>query len=124
VTVEPGRGRGWKLTRWVDVLPGHDLVLSGADVGGAPAGAVFSIEAEFGPNGTVPISVERQQDGTWTVHSRASVPSEALIGGRATPRRRVSRLTGEEWPRKVELNDDRQRVAFGEAAARMAKAGR
>lgn len=123
MTAEQERGR-WNLTRWVDVLPGHDLVLSRADVEGAPAGAVFSIDAEFGPNGGVPISAERRQDGTWTVHSRAFVPCEALIGGRATPRRRVSRLTGEEWPRTVEQNDDQGRVSFAEAAARMAGARR
>jgi hypothetical protein len=124
VTVTHGPGRRWNVTRWVDDLPGHDLVLSREVVQGAPAGAMFSIEAEFGPNGVVPISVERRRDGTWIVHSRGAVPSEALIGGRSTPRHQVSRRTGEEWPRKVEPNDDRGRLSFAEAAALIAAAQR
>jgi hypothetical protein len=49
VSVEQGQGRFWKLTPYVGVLPGHDLVLTRADVERAGAGSVFSIEAESGP---------------------------------------------------------------------------
>jgi hypothetical protein len=122
---ERGQVRPWNLTRWVDVLPGHDLVLTRADVEGAPAGAVFSIEADFGSDGhPVPISVECRRDGTWTVHSRAYVPSDALVGGRATPRRRVWRETGEDASPVVEQAGDRDRVSFAEAAARIARVQR
>ncbi|MCZ2837092.1 hypothetical protein [Modestobacter sp. VKM Ac-2985] len=125
MTADQGHARPWNLTRWVDVLPGHDLVLTRADVEGAPVGAVFSIEADFGSDGhPVPISVERRWDGTWTVHSRAYVPSDALVGGRATPRRRVFRETGEDASPVIEQAGDRDRVTFAEAAARMAKAQR
>ncbi len=118
MTAERGQRRPVNLTRWEDVLPSHDVVLTRADVEGAPVGAVLSIEATFGPGGLrVPISVERRRDGTWTVHTRAYVPSEALVGGRATPRRRVSRLSGEEVPRVIGHDDDRRRTSFAEAAA-------
>lgn len=119
MSTEQGQARPSNPTRWVDVLPSHDLVLTHADVEGALAGAVFSIEAEFGPNGRVPMSVERRRDGTWTVHGRAYVRSEALIGGKATPRRRVSRLTGEDIPRDTGRTGERERTSFTEATTRM-----
>lgn len=124
MTAEQGQGRPWSLTRWVDDLPGHDLTLTWADVDGAPTGAVFSIEAVFGPGGRVPISLERRRDGSWIVHSRAHVSPDALVGARATPRRRVSRLTGEEAPRNAEQIGDREHASFTEAAARINQAPR
>jgi hypothetical protein len=122
VTADRGRRRPVNLTRWEDVLPAHDVVLTRADLEEAPPGAVFSVEARFGPNPEpVHISVERRQDGMWTVHTRAHVPSEALIGGNATPRRRVSRLTGEEVPHKVSHEDNRRRTSFAQAVERITR---
>lgn len=123
MSTEQGRSRPWNQTRYVDVLPGHDLTLTRSDVEGAPVGAVFGIAAEFGPDGWVPISVERRRNGTWTVHSRAYVPSEALIGAKATPRRRVSRMTGEDAP-PAEQTSDQGGTLLASAVAVMARAPR
>jgi hypothetical protein len=96
----------------------RDVVLTRGNVEAALSGAVFIVEAKFGPNGPrALIPVERRRDRTWTVYSRAYGPADARIGA---GRRRVGGCGGgrEDVPLVVESTGDRERVSIAQAAAR------
>lgn len=123
-TGQPIRAR--KRPRYENTTPTHDLTLTAEYLAEARPKTVLSVLARFGTDGRVPITVEKRWDGVWEVHSRSGVAADRLVGGDATPRRRIRPPKGRPDLRaratEAPATSREALVSFADAVARMAGA--